>query len=366
MIRRNTSEEARKITFEITTMTPLPVGEQVFISGNAEGLGDWNPSGLPLAREDDFVWSASIVLPAGRTVEYKITRGSWDTEECRVDGAIPENYELSTGRDRTVKHQVHQWKDHRMSPSRIAGDYRVHDRVSSLCLRYNRRVIIWLPPSYEQEPDRRYPVVYMHDGQQVFDPATSTWNQDWEVDEWCTKLIDEDRLQEIIVVGIYSTDDRFVEYNPSQMGPEYTRFVVEELKPWIDREYRTLSGRDHTVVAGASLGGSISFYMAWTHPEVFCGAACLSPAFRFNDDQFMLDAVREADSVPDLKIYLYGGQGDELEQQLIAGMREMAALLKGKGMKKDRLLVVEDPRAEHNEAAWARHTDHWLLYFFGK
>lgn len=366
MSRKQASEETRKIEFEITTMTPLPVGEQVFISGNVDGLGNWNPSGFPLARMDDFVWSAPIMLPAGKTIEYKITRGSWDTEETLADETIPENHELSTGRDRVVKHQVHHWKDHGMSGSNIAGEYRVHDRVSSLYLRHDRRVIVWLPPSYEQEPDRRYPVVYMHDGQQVFDPATSTWNQDWEVDEWCTKLIDEDRLNEIIVVGIYSTDDRFVEYNPSQLGKEYTRFVIEELKPWIDKEYRTLPDRDHTLVAGASLGGSISFYMAWTHPDVFFGAACLSPAFRFNDDQLILDLVGKADTVPDLTIYLYCGQGDELERKLITGMREMAGLLKSKGMKKDRLLVAEDPRAEHNEAAWARHTDHWLLYFFGK
>lgn len=358
----------RRITFEVATMSPLPAGEQVFVAGDHEALGNWAPDGLALARFSDNLWSETVELPAGRVIEYKITRGSWDTEELGPDGTVPANRRIPPTGDHVLRHVVHHWKDARLGPApRITGDFRVHERVASPRLRLPRKVIVWLPPSYETEVSRRYPVLYMQDGQQVFDPLTSTWNQDWEVDERCTQLIEEGRLEEILVVGIYSTDDRRLEYCPSRLGSAYAEFVVSELKPMIDAEYRTLPGPTHTAVAGSSMGATISFFLAWTRPEVFGAVACLSPAFRYLGDQTVLDLVREANRAPPLRIFLYGGAGDDLERQLLPGMREMAALLKAKGFRDgENLLVVEDPDGRHHEAAWARQTERWLLFLFGR
>ncbi len=366
MKRKTTPPTARRISFRINTMHPLPVGEQVFISGNVSALGGWDPASFALARRDDLVWEGDIIVPSDVPVEYKITRGSWDTEEVLANGRLPDNHLIPPGADITEEHTVRQWHDQRIVQPRIVGAYRVHERVASEHLRHERTVIVWLPPSYETDPDRRYPVLYMHDGQQVFDPNTSTWGQDWEVDEWCTKLIKEGRLQEIIVVGIYSTPDRFVEYNPSELGEAYTRFVVEELKPFIDRTYRTRPDRAHTAVAGASMGGGISFYMAWTRPDVFFGAACLSSAFEYKQDRYTLDLVKKTRTAPDLRLFLYCGQGDDLERRLTGDLHAMLEVLAEKGIRPgENLLVSEDPEAAHNEAAWARHTDHWLLFLFG-
>ncbi len=367
MKKQSTTAKSRRISFRITTMHPLPVGEQVFITGQVDALGAWNPASFALARGDDLVWEGDIVVPANMDVEYKITRGSWDTEEVLQDGSLPENHVVPAGGDMVEERTVHHWHDRRVLQPRIVGDYRVHDEVASTHLRHKRTVIVWLPPSYGSEPSRRYPVLYMHDGQQVFDPTTSTWNQDWEVDEWCIELIKQDRLQEIIVVGIYSTPDRFIEYNPAELGPDYSRFVLEELKPFIDREYRTHRDREHTAVAGASMGGAISFYMAWTHPEIFFGAACLSSAFQYKQDQFTIDLVKKTKKPPDLRLFLYCGQGDDLEKQLTGDLYAMRDVLAEKGMVPgNQLLISTDPDGAHNEAAWARHTDHWLLFLFGK
>lgn len=359
--------KSRQITFEVTTRTPLPVGEQVFVTGNDPILGNWSPDGLPLTRTDDKVWSGSDVFPADAVLEYKITRGTWNSEETLEDGAIPGNRVVEASGDRVIQHPVAGWKDMGAGHMpQITGNYRVHEGFHSNHLRFDRRVIVWLPPSYGRG-SRSYPVLYMQDGQQVFDPRTSSWQQDWEVDEWCTKLIEEKEMREIIVVAVYSTEDRFVEYNPSLAGREYARFVTEELKPFIDRDYRTLPGRDTTAIAGSSMGATIAFYLAWTRPDLFFGAACLSPAFRFRNDSSTLDLVKNASQPPDLRVYLYGGLGDPTEMELAEGMYEMANLLKARGLTRGRNLVVkDDPSGQHNEASWAKHTGDWLRFLFAK
>lgn len=359
--------ESRQVTFEIRTRVPLRVGEQVFLAGSERALGGWRPDGFPLTRIDDNVWTGSAALPADQVTEYKITRGTWNTEESLEDGSLPGNKIIDRGGDRVVRHEVLTWKDACAGPApQITGDYRIHEGFHSRYLRFDRRVIVWLPPSYQKKPDLRYPVLYMQDGQQVFDPQTSTWKQDWQVDEWCARLMAEGKMREIIVVAAYSTEDRFIEYSPSLAGPEYGRFLIEELKPFIDREYRTLPGREVTAVAGSSMGGAISFYLAWTRPDIFFGAACLSPAFKFRNDQFSLDMVRGSARAPDTRIFLYCGLGDPTEQELAQGMREMAGLLKARGFAPSRnLAVVEDASAKHSEAAWAKHTGQWLLFLFG-
>jgi predicted alpha/beta superfamily hydrolase len=315
----------------------------------------------------DFLWSGNVSLPGGKPIPYKLTRGSWASEEIKEDGSVPSNHTLKAGIDTCVEHRVYHWKDlGAKSRSRITGKYRIHERVSSKFLQQPRRVIVWLPPSYDRSPSRRYPVLYMQDGQQVFDPATSTLNQDWEVDEWCTKLIAEDRLKELIVVGIYSSPDRLQEYDPTLEGEAYARFVAEELKPFIDEAYRTKADRSHTAVAGSSMGGCISLYLAWTRPDIFFGAACLSPSIHSETGPRLIPILEKTAAPPDLKIYLYCGGGDDLEKKLSAQTQTLKKFLVQKGFTLgENLVLVEDPGGVHNEGAWARHTDHWLLYLFG-
>jgi len=338
----------------------------VFITGGREELGHWRADGFPLARVRDCLWSGTVTLSDADPVEYKVTRGTWDTERLDKDGARAANLSIPAGAQGLIEIQADAWADHIAGgPPCITGDYRIHESVSSRYLSHDRRVIVWLPPSYATEKQRRYPVVYLHDGQQIFDPQTSTHGQDWEVDETCTRLIGEKQIEELIAVGIYSTEDREKEYAPFDSGEAYTSFVVEELKPLVDATYRTQP--DCSVVAGASRGGTIAFYMAWTRPDIFSGVACLSPAFDIEGRREILDLIRDATTAPKPAIYLYCGKADDLEQALLPGMREMERHLLGHGWSQPdrRLQVVEDACGEHNEAAWARHTPEWLTFLFG-
>jgi S-formylglutathione hydrolase FrmB len=162
-----------------------------------------------------------------------------------------------------------------------------------------RNIDVWLPPGYAAHPHRRYPVLYMHDGQNLFDPAFSFYTQtDWGVDEAMTKLIAEGRAREAIVVGIWNTPLRLQEYMPrkpvtgaslaigvegmgelpasSIVSDQYLDFIVHELKPFIDATYRTRAGRDDTFVMGSSMGGLISLYAAAEYPDVFGGVGAVS------------------------------------------------------------------------------------------
>ncbi|MGD9874071.1 MAG: alpha/beta hydrolase-fold protein [Kiritimatiellia bacterium] len=366
-MKRNASDKTRRITFKVTTAAPLPAGEQIFITGNDEALGNWFPDALPLTRVQDNLWTGTATVAAQKTTEYKITRGSWQNEETVASGIAAPNKTVKPGGDITVENTVARWRDSRLPVTpQITGNYQIHRDVKSKFLAASRDVIVWLPPSWSKTGTTAYPVLYMHDGQQVFDPNTSTWNHAWDVDDHCTELIKSGELQEIIVVAAYSTENRRDEYDASAKGENYTKFIVEELKPFIDKTYCTKPERESTAVAGASYGGAISFYIAWTRPDVFFGAACLSPAFRYEGREPCLDIVRNALTVPDFKCYLYCGNGDPLEKELMPGMRDMARQMRLAGYKDGKnLLVEEDENATHNEESWSKHTQSWLKFLFG-
>lgn len=363
------TRKTRHVRFEITTARPLPAGEQVFITGNTPQFECWNPAAFPLTREKDNVWTGTAIIPADLPLEYKITRGSWASEELTPDNNIPGNKRLEAGvEDCTLEHWIHHWKDLRMGPAPdITGNYDILENVPSAALNNARNIVVWLPPDYYKEPNRKYPVLYMQDGQQVFDTLTSTWNKAWDVDDWCTELIAAGKIRETIIVAPYCTTRREAEYNPDEDGDSYVRFLIHELMPAIQRDFRVMTGPAHTAIAGSSLGGTIAFYAAWKHPDVFSHVACLSPAFRFNESKSCFDLVRAARKKPALKIFLYVGQGDALEQELAAGVNEMAEMLAPLKFKAGKdLMFVRDPDGKHDEATWSKHSGEWIEFLLGK
>ena len=226
-----------------------------------------------------------------------------------------------------------------------------------------RDVIVWLPPSYPRDPHRRYPVLYMHDGQNVFDPATSFAGAHWRVGEESARLIADGSLRELIVVAAYNTPDRRDEYNATRKGEAYMRWVVERLKPFVDRTYRTDPAPGQTAVMGSSMGGLISFLMAWNYPDTFGQAACLSPAFSYVSN--LTDRIAAYDGPPKpIRIYIDNG-GVDLDAKLQPGCEAMVAALKKQGFKDgENLEVFYDPKAEHNERAWANRVHRPLLFMF--
>jgi predicted alpha/beta superfamily hydrolase len=258
----------------------------------------------------------------------------------------------------TLEQGAREWSDYTASADpghTVVGTLRVLEKLWSPQLRNERDLLVYLPPSYEQS-DRRYPVIYMHDGQNLFDSATS-FAGEWEVDQTMEHV--SGRGLEAIVVGIPNTgEQRLTEYSPfvdERMGggggDAYLDFIVQTVKPIIDQDFRTRPEREGTAVSGSSMGGLISLYAFFRAPTVFGFAGVMSPALWFGS-RGIFDFVAQSPYAGG-KIYLDIGTdegGDALHDA-----RRMHDLLVEKGYQKGRdLAFLVETGARHEEAAWAR------------
>jgi predicted alpha/beta superfamily hydrolase len=205
---------------------------------------------------------------------------------------------------------------------------------------------VYLPPGYHENTLRRYPVLYMQDGKNLFFPEEAFLGRDWNVHEAIQLLDAMNAMDRVVVVGIYS-GDRMGEY--TKPGYEaYARSVVQEVKPEVDAKIRVLGGPRETGVAGSSLGGVVSFYMAWEHPEVFGFAACMSSTFSHKDD--LMERVLAEPKCP-AKFYLDSGwPGDNFEVTLAMAMALSEA---GYRVRED-FFHLAFPLEQHDESAWGR------------
>jgi len=243
-----------------------------------------------------------------------------------------------------------------------------------------RSVDVWLPPSYFESvaKSRRYPVIYVHDGQNVFDPASSFIGVDWAIDETMTQLIAAKKVPEAIIVAVWNTPKRLSEYMPQRaiertteseldnmfkpvrqkpLGDAYLKYLVTELKPAIDARYRTLADRANTSIMGSSMGGLISLYAISEYPEVFGGAACLSTAWTVAGGVTARDIEKALPDPKTHRIYFdFGtettdGKYEPLQQQVDAQMKA-AGYAEGTNW-----ITKSFPGEPHSERAWRQRVD---------
>lgn len=220
-------------------------------------------------------------------------------------------------------------------------------------LNRERTVRLYLPPAYDRS-SRRYPVLYMHDGQNLFDEASANAGE-WGVDETLNELA-RSRGLELIVVGIDNGGaERIHELNPFDNpqygrgeGAQYMAFIVEVLKPWIDQHYRTRPEAQHTAILGSSMGGLISSYAISHYPKVFGKVGIFSPAYWLAPQIFADTELRPPP--PNARLYFYAGGSESLE--MVPDMKRMVAVLEGAGLPAARLAMRVNPVGRHNEAAW--------------
>ena len=349
---------------EVIVISSLPETEKVFIAGNKLELGNWNPDKVLLDKINDSTWSKVFMFDIGETIEFKFTKGSWEEEAQDEYGKISGNKTLKVLNDTVLIFKVEGWGNVPLSiTGQITGEVRYHKNFKGKSV-LSRDIIVWLPPGYNSLPDRFYPVLYMQDGQNVIDPLTSSFGIDWQIDEVADSLIKAKSIQELIIVGIYNTPERGQEYNNTKFGSAYINFIIEELKPFINKTYKTLPDKNNTAICGSSSGGLISFKMIWEHSDVFSKAACLSPAFKIGNINYVAPVRDFLGAKKNIKIYIDNG-GIGLEEQLQPGIDEMILALKEKGFVENKdFLFVKDSLAEHNESAWAKRVYRFLEFLF--
>lgn len=263
-------------------------------------------------------------------------------------------------------------------PHTLTGDIRVHKSFPSRILNNDRDVLVYLPPGYDATKAKRYSVFYMHDGQNLFDGATSFIpGQEWRVDETAQSLIAAGKIEPLIIVGINNAGkDRINEYTPAEdakykMGGQadlYGRMLVEELKPFIDSHYLTKRAAKHTALGGSSLGGLASLYLALKHPNVFGRAAVVSPSVWFANKQ-IVHYVEALPKKPNVRIWMDMGTREGKDSdgglQAVSDARLLKETLIKKGWKAgEDLNYLEVGGAEHNEKAWAARVELILTFLF--
>lgn len=246
-----------------------------------------------------------------------------------------------------------------------------HEAFASEFLPDPRNVTVYLPPGYDAG-SARYPVLYLHDGQNLFDPQLAfKKGEHWRAGETATALIEAGKLPPLIIVGIDNTGVRRLhEYTPSYDrrrggggADAYARLLIEELKPFIDARYRTLPDAQHTGLGGSSLGGLVSLYIGLKHPDVFSRLAVMSPSVWW-DRRVILRHVRDARPKPRLRIWLDMGSR-EGRYHIDNAQLLQVGLIKSGWIEGDDLHYEEVPGGTHSEWAWAERFGRVLLFLFG-
>ena len=289
--------------------------------------------------------------------------------ETAAKGADIENRTLEIQGDTSIELTIAGWKDDypdKPKPNTASVNVHIIDTAFYMPqLNRYRKIWIYLPPSYKQAKNKTYPVLYMHDGQNLFNVQTAAFETEWGVDE-CLDTLAAQLNKECIVVGIDNGGDkRMTEYNPYDdakygkgEGKQYIEFVATTLKTYIDKNYRTQKDAKHTFIAGSSVGGLISLYALVEYPDVFGGAGVFSPAFwvvpqLYND-------VANTKWQKSFRVYFYAGEKESAS--MIRDMQKMFNIVKGKNC--CTLQDVTFPLGQHNEKYWRDEFDdfyRWIM-----
>lgn len=342
-----------RVTFKTGKISPVKgLGTNLFFAGD---FNNWNPEdkSCELLQNNAGQYQLSKVLPKG-VYNFKITRGSWQTVECNAFGKPIDNRSITVLHDTTITLNIEGWQDSfKAEEKKHTASAQVHiinEKFDMPQLGRQRRVWIYLPEDYGSSP-KKYPVVYMHDGQNLFDEYTAGYGE-WGIDEIMDKLPAKDQC---IIVGIdHGGEYRITEYDPYDSkygkgrGNDYVDFLVKTLKPYVDQHYRTKTDVRNTSIAGSSMGGLISMYAILRYPDVFGNAGVFSPAFWVAPDLYKY--AQQQGLSKNSRIYFICG--DSESENMVADMHKMISLILSKGINEKNTPEVIIKGAKHNEKQW--------------
>ncbi len=346
-----------QVTMTLTSVpADTPPGATIHAAGNFNG---WDPGDAAYVFEeaDDGAYELTFD-PAPGTLEFKFTRGSWDTVEGNASGGYLPNRTLAyDGEPLEVALEILSWEGATGNSTATANVTVLSEDFYMPQLDRYRRISVYLPPDYGQT-EEAYPVLYMQDGQNVFDDATAAFGE-WEVDESLNSLYEAGGRGVIVVAIDHGGTARLDEYSPwthpqygGGEGEAYVNFIVETLKPYIDQEFRTLPGREHTGIMGSSMGGLIALYAAIEHQDVFSKAGVFSASFWFAEECY--SHVATTGKMADMRIYLIAGEQEGDSGQQVADMEAMYDTLRFAGFSEAEVVRHAHADGAHSEWYWRR------------
>jgi pullulanase len=380
----------------------------IYLAGSING---WNPKSedWKLSPQSDMRWRIAVPRQNGG-MEFKFTRGSWELEELNAEMKPPANRtlakidasKLAPGEQPKIELEIDHWGDEQASFTAKKGNdpYRSITVAAGTLKRVQvrggggsassltRDLLVWLPPGYDdaKNANRHYPVLYMHDGQNLFEKS-GVAPASWDADKTAGALIGKGETKPFIIVGVpHGGAARMEEYVPpmtladgkkelfpgrAMAGNEHVQWLINEVMPRVERTFRIASGPENTAIGGASLGGLISLYAGATHPEIFGLVLAESPSLVFKDmnaNQALFAPVRNWPR----RVYVAMGDQEggadpkdaDGSSRLVSATRDLGKMLEQQGLGPDRRQVVIDPGAKHDEMAWGKRLPGALRFIF--
>jgi enterochelin esterase-like enzyme len=251
-----------------------------------------------------------------------------------------------------------------------AGQFRKHVQFRSRFLRNQRDLIVYLPPGYNEQPWRRFPVLYLHDGQNLFDRATAFAGQDWNIQGSADYLIQSGAVEPLLIVGIYNTGkSRIYEYTPTKVpklgggrADRYAKFLIQEVIPLVHQQYRALPDASQTGIGGSSLGGLVSLYFGLKYPQTFGRIAALSPSVWWHQRAIHRFA---AAATPEPRPRIWLDIGTREGPRIVQDVEQLRDILLKKGWREgEDLHYARVEGAEHNEASWSQRVGPFLQFLY--
>jgi metallo-beta-lactamase class B len=318
----------------------------------------WDPAATSsrMTQQADGSYTLTVQGTPGQTIEYKYARGDWDRVETTLSGGFRPNRSFTFQNGLTVTDTVWNWQDLLGWHTAVGFTHILTMDFAVPQFNTTRRIWVYLPEDYYSTQDS-FPVLYMHDGQNLFDEVTTAFGTEWAIDE-AMEMLQDSGYRPAIIVGIDNGGgNRIDEYTPwahpqygGGAGEAYMDWLVQDLKPFIDNYFRTRSGREQTGLMGSSLGGLITLYGGLQYPATFSRLGVFSPSFWYSDSCYTHVAT-QGHQAP-MRVYLLAG-GQE-SNAMVPDMLAMRDTLLGHGFSAGELRTVVKSDGQHSEWFWAR------------
>ncbi len=350
------------VNVQIRAQVPDHVGQfDIYLSGNHPNLGSWKPNAIRLAKASKKVWQTNIRLPKAKLIDFKFTLGDWDHVEVTNSNQNRSNRLVYCTEDCQLNLEIENFRltPFHARPSTTTGriDY-FHENYFGPLDNF-RSIAVYLPPGYEASR-KSYPVLYALDGQNIFDNATATFGQEWNLDETAEELIKKGELPPLIIVGIYSTEKRPEEL---LMNPVYADFIARGVKPFIEKKYRAKKDRSHNGVLGSSYGGIFTFYAAWKYANYFSKFGALSTAYWWGDlaVEKLVSTSRPNETPIRLWMDMGTDEGGKFENS-VELMKRTYGIIKDNFPGELQAHVIDG--GTHNEKSWSERAGRVLKFLF--
>lgn len=357
-----------QVKIVITSLpSDTPSDAKIYFSS---GINQWNPKDEAFLLKKNTAGNYEISLPISTgAIEYKFTLGSWENAEGDANGnAIPNRSITNTDGNTVIENTILSWQKAQKKEQTASVNVSIlSENFYIPQLKTTRRIWVYLPPDYKTTT-KKYPVLYMEDGQNLFDNATS-FSGEWKVDESLDKFFTEGKAEAIIIGIDNGGTTRIDEYSPWKnqkygggKGIKYADFLANTLKPYIDQKFRTLPQPKNTGLMGSSMGGLISFYTGLKYPQKFGKLGIFSPSFWFAEKELKGFLNRNKKQLIATKFYFLAGKKES--ETMVCNVKDIVKILQNKGVPKENIKTKFDDYGTHSESYWAEEFPAAFLWLF--